>query len=118
MTWPSLALSMEETLLFMLPKFWEQEQGVSPYSSNCKGHVPGRTREGDFKKTGENTEEQSASPEESPLGPSTGVRGTAKGSLCNATPQTFLQPAVLPTATLESIPKIKIALNHKRTLGV
>lgn len=108
---------MEDTLPFMLPKFWEQEKGVSPYSSNCKGHLPGMTREGVFKQIGENTEEQSASPVESSLGPSTGLRGTAKGSLCNATPQTFLQPAVLPTATLESIPKNKNSFESQENTG-
>lgn len=43
--------------------------------------MPGTTREGVFKQIGENTEEQSASPEESPAGPSTGVGGDSKGEL-------------------------------------
>lgn len=91
--------------------------GVSPYSSYCKGHTPGTTREGVLKQIGENTEEQSASPEESPVGPSTGVKGTAKGNLCNATPQIFLQPAALPTATLESISKNKNSFESQENTG-
>lgn len=79
--------------------------------------MPGMTREGVFQQIGENTEEQSPSPKESSVGPITGVEGTAKGNLCNATPQTFLQPAELPTATLESIPKNKNSFESQENTG-